>query len=190
MAKTELRAAPGAASTQAEKDSVDRVLDAWKRERPDLDFSPWAVTRRLDRLSRRLHYTEQMYEPFGLNRGGVEVLAALRSNGAGRSLSPTVLCQLSLVTSATMTNRLDRLEQDGLLRRRPDPTDRRGLLVELTPKGRALIDELITSVVARRADQISGLDPDEQDQLAELLRKLLLSVEGPDPSPASEPTHG
>jgi DNA-binding MarR family transcriptional regulator len=183
LAKTEPRTADSAVQTEA-GDSVDRVLAAWQRERPDLDFSPWAVTRRLDRLSRRLHYTEQMYEPFGLNRGGVEVLAALRSHGPGYQLSPTDLCGLSLVTSATMTNRLDRLEQDELVRRLPDPTDRRALIVEMTPKGREVIDELITAVVARRADQISGLDPDEQLLLAQLLRKLLLSVEGPNPQDA------
>ena len=172
------------------RDSVDRVLDAWRRERPDLEFSPWAVTRRIERLSRRLHYTEQTYEPFGLNRGAVEVLATLRSNGPDYRLSPTVLCQFSLVTSATMTNRLDRLEQEGLVRRLPDPTDRRALLVELTPKGHGLIDQVITSVMRHRAEQVAALRPDEQNLLAGLLRKLLLSLDGPDPRAETEPTHG
>jgi DNA-binding MarR family transcriptional regulator len=160
---------------------VDRVLEAWERERPDLDFSPWAVTRRIERLSRRLHYTEQTYEPFGLNRAMVEVLATLRSHGPTHRLSPTTLCQLSLVTSATMTNRLDRLEQEGLVRRLPDPNDRRALLVELTPKGLALIDEVISAVMVQRAQQVSALDQGEQRLLAELLRKLLLSLDAPDP---------
>lgn len=169
MAKTETR--PGLT------DAVDAQLDRWARERADLDFSPWAITRRVDRLSRLLHYTAQMYEPFGLNRGGVEVLAALRSHGPEYRLSPTTLCQLSLVTSATMTNRLDRLEQEALVRRRPDPSDRRALFVELTDKGRSLIDEVISSVLARRAEQISALSREEREVLEQLLRKLLISLD-------------
>jgi DNA-binding MarR family transcriptional regulator len=159
-------------------DTVDRLLAAWSRERPDLDFTSWSVTRRIDRLSRQLHYSQQLYEPYSLNRGGVEVLGALRASGSSRPLSPTELCQFSLVSSATMTNRLDRLEQEGLVRRLPDPVDRRALLVELTPKGRGVIDEIVTAVLARRAGQISALDPGEQQTLAALLRKLLLSFEG------------
>jgi DNA-binding MarR family transcriptional regulator len=156
---------------------VDRVLEAWNRERPDLDFSPWAVTRRIEWLSHRLHYSEQFYEPFGLNRGSVEVLTMLRQSSPDHQLSPTALCRGTMVTSATMTNRLDRLEQDGLVRRLPDPTDRRALLVQITPHGTELIDEVLSWVMVVRHRQIEALTPDEQTTLANLQRKLVVSLD-------------
>ena len=100
----------------------------------------------------------------------------LRQSGIDHPLSPTTLCRWTLVTSATMTNRLDRLEADGLVRRLPDPTDRRALLVEMTPRGAELIDEVLTSVMATRHRQVAALTAEEQETLAHLLRKLLLSL--------------
>jgi DNA-binding MarR family transcriptional regulator len=103
-------------------------------------------------------------------------LASLGRSGAPYQLSPTQLFREMMLTSGAMTNRIDRLEEAGLVSRRPDLEDRRGTLVRLTQKGKALIDSAAANHVANEERLLSGLSAREQMQLTELLRKLLLSL--------------
>ena len=121
-------------SQSHERDEVDRLIAAWKRERPDLDLSPLAVLSRITRIARHLDIARR--DAFGdLENWGFDVLAALRRAGAPHQLSPGQLMQETMVTSGTMTNRLDRLEELQLITREPDPSDGRGSLVTLTKAG-------------------------------------------------------
>ena len=145
---------------------------AWGGVRPDLDQSSWAITLRIGRIASHVRYQERLYEPFGLNRGGVETLFALRRSRNHR-LSPTQLGETMLATSATVTARLDKLQDEGLITRRHDTRDRRGIIVQLTPKGRELADRIVESVVERRSEQMAILTAREKADLTVLLRKLL-----------------
>ena len=119
-------------------DEVDRITAAWQRERPDLDVSPLQVLSRVSRLARHLDLARrQAFAAHDLETWEFDVLAALRRAGAPYSLSPGQLGTETLVTSGTMTNRIDRLEDRGLVRREPDPSDRRGVRVVLTDEGRS-----------------------------------------------------
>jgi DNA-binding MarR family transcriptional regulator len=153
-------------------DHIDQNLEAWAGVRPDLDLSAWAITLRIGRIASHVQYQERMYEPFDLNRGGVETLFALRRSQNMR-LSPTQLCNTTLATSATVTARLDKLQDAGLITRRHATKDRRGIIVQLTPKGKELADRIVESVIERRSDQISVLTASEKATLTPLLRKLL-----------------
>src|SRR5437773_10256855 len=111
------------------KDQVSHILEQWKQVRPDLDVSPMGVIGRLLRLARVLERgLEATFASFGLSRWSFDVLATLRRSGPPYRLSPTQLFQAMMVTSGTMTNRIDRLEQEGLVARFDDPDDRRGIL--------------------------------------------------------------
>ena len=119
------------------EDEVDRLVEAWQRERPDLDVAPLGVLSRVTRLARHLDRARrQAFAEHTLETWEFDVLAALRRAGRPYELSPGVLLTQTLVTSGTMTNRIDRLEARGLVDRRPDPDDRRGVLVRLTDDGR------------------------------------------------------
>src|SRR3954451_23887300 len=123
------------------RDEVDRLLEAWRRERPDLDVAPMEVLSRVSRLARHLDRARsQAFETHGLESWEFDVLAALRRAGVPYQLSPGRLLKETLVTSGTMTNRVDRLAARGLVERLPDPHDRRGVLVRLTPEGRTAVD--------------------------------------------------
>jgi len=157
------------------RDEVDELAEAWARERPDLDLSPVAVFSRLSRLSRHLDLARR--EAFAM--GGVEawefdVLAALRRAGSPYELSPGRLLRETLVTSGTMTNRVDRLAARGFVERYPDPEDRRGVLVRLTPEGKSAVDAAFTRLVDAEHAFMAGLSPDQADELADLLRRLLI----------------
>ena len=159
------------------KDHVDDLLEPLQTELPNLDFSPWALTLRIQRLANYLHSDETAYEPFGINRAGVDILVHLRQNAPHYRVSPTQLCIALQSKSATMTSRLDKLEQAELVRRLPDPSDRRALLVELTAGGRELVERVMASLLQIRTDQIHPLSATERRQLVELLRKLSLVLE-------------
>ena len=117
-----------------EQDEVDRIVGAWGTERPDLDFSPMAVLSRVDRLSHHLERARrEAFRRTDIEPWEWDVLSALRRAGAPYQLSPKQLLQQTLVSSGTMTNRIDRLKQRGLVERETDPSDRRGALVTLTP---------------------------------------------------------
>src|SRR3954452_22792120 len=156
-------------------DGVDGILEQWGRERPDLDHSPVGVVGRISRLARELEARlEPVYREHGLEPGWHDILATLRRHGAPYKLRPTDLTNASMLTSSGTTKRLDKLENAGLIRREPDPNDRRGTLIAPTGEGRSLIDALPPAHLANEASLISALDPAEQEQLAGLLRKVLL----------------
>jgi DNA-binding MarR family transcriptional regulator len=169
------------------QDGVDAILSQWRRERPDLDASPMGVVGRISRLSREL---EQRLDPVfarnGLEAGLFDVLATLRRSGAPYLMRPSDLAQAVMLTSSGTTKRLDRLEAAGLVMRRPDPQDRRGLLIELTPAGRRLIDYSVADHVAAEQQMLAALSPAERDQLADLLRKLQLGLPAAEPGEARD----
>lgn len=164
---------------RAERDYVDLVLEQWAHERPDLDLSPLGVIGRISRISRyfELHIEEALAQ-YGLNAPAFYVLAALRRSGPPFTLSPTALYSALLVSSGAMTNRIDRLEAAGLVRRVNDPGDGRALLVALTPKGRKLIDFALVGHNENERRLLDPLTPGERDELATLLRRLLTSAAG------------
>ena len=152
-------------------DEVDLLVDAWQRERPDLDISPLHVLSRVSRLARHLDLARrQAFTEHGLESGEFDVLAALRRAGAPYLLSPGRLAVVTLVSSGTMTNRIDRLSDDGLVVREPDPSDGRGVLVRLTEQGRVVVDSALTDLIERERELLSELSRDDQRALADLLR--------------------
>lgn len=156
-----------------EADSVDALVTAWRRERPDLDVGPLEVLSRVTRLARHLDIARRAaFDGYDLEIGEFDVLAALRRSGPPYALSPGRLSIETLVTSGTMTNRLDRLERDGLITRAPDPADRRGVIVQLTPTGRDRVDAALSDLLAREEAILAMLDEPEQQLLAALLRRL------------------
>jgi len=155
-------------------DEVDQLVAAWRRERPDLDVAPLEVLSRVTRLARHLDRARgQAFAQHDLESWEFDVLAALRRSGAPYELSPGRLLQQTLVTSGTMTNRIDRLESSGLVRRRPDAVDRRSVLVQLTDSGRSRVDAALADLLEHERAILAGLDADEQAQLASLLRRVV-----------------
>ncbi len=160
-------------------DEVDGLLAAWRRERPELDVTPLAVLSRVSRLARHVDRTRRAaFAGHGLEVFEFDVLAALRRAGPPYELSPGQLLHQTLVGSGTMTNRLDRLERRGLVRRRPDPEDGRGIRVRLTPRGQALVDAAVTDLLAREKALLAALPARDRERLARLLRAVLLHFEG------------
>src|SRR5215213_8227730 len=141
------------------RDEVDELTEAWGRERGDLDLAPVAVFSRISRLARHLDLARRVaFTAHGIESWEFDVLAALRRAGEPYEMSPGRLLRETLVTSGTMTNRVDRLEARGLVERLPDPHDRRGVLVRLTPDGRTTVDGALESLLARERDLLAGLD--------------------------------
>ncbi len=146
-----------------QRDGVDAIIAQWKTERPDLDSSPIGIVGRVSRLARELEARlEPVYKAHGLEPGWHDVLATLRRTGPDHRLRPTDLTDATMLTSSGTTKRLDKLEQAGLIRREPDPNDRRGTLITLTEAGRELIDSVTAAHLANEARLISALDPGEQ----------------------------
>ena len=159
-------------SQSLERDEVDRLIAAWKRERPDLDLSPLAVLSRITRIARHLDIARR--DAFGdLENWGFDVLAALRRAGEPHQLSPGQLMQETLVTSGTMTNRLDRLEELQLITRQPDPNDGRGSLVTLTRAGMRAVDSAMEDLLENERELLQNLSVKEREVLAGLLSKLV-----------------
>ena len=162
------------------QDEVDRIVDAWKRERPDLDFSPLQVLSRVDRLSHHLDRNRRRaFFQSGLESWEFDVLSALRRAGSPYRLSPKALLRDTLVSSGTMTNRIDRLVERDLVSRRTDPHDGRGILVEMTAAGLERVDAAITALVAAEIQLLHALSLTEQHQLATLLRTLNIDFDTP-----------
>jgi len=165
----------------ADTDGVDAILQQWQRERPDLDTSPIAVIGRISRLSREIERRlEPVYAASGLEPGWYDVLATLRRAGPPYRLRPTDFAATLMLTSSGTTKRLDRLEAAGHITREPDPSDRRGVLITLTPKGRRLVDKASVTHMANEERILSGLTAAERRQLAGLLRKLSLTLPPPE----------
>ncbi|MDO5500003.1 MAG: MarR family transcriptional regulator [Propionibacteriaceae bacterium] len=158
-------------------DDVDRLLADWRRERPDADLSPMEVLSRVSRLSHLLDQArKKAFADHDIVGWEFDVLAALRRIGAPYELSPGRLIKETLVTSGTMTNRVDRLVARGLVSRSPDPDDRRGVLVGLTDAGRTAVDGALESLLVEEDELLRGLDGAERRQLSALLRALMLHV--------------
>ena len=158
---------------------VDRLAEAWERERPDLDVSPMQVLSRVTRLARHLDRERSAaFAGSGLESWEFDVLAALRRAGPGHRLSPGQLLKETMVTSGTMTNRVDRLVTRGLVRRDSDPDDRRSVRVELTAAGRATVDGALVDLLEAEHTLLAGLDGPARTTLADGLRRLLASYAG------------
>jgi DNA-binding MarR family transcriptional regulator len=159
-------------------DEVDRIVDAWTRERPDLDFSPLQVLSRVARLARHLERARRTaFGASDLELWEFDVLSALRREGAPYQLSPKALLQQTLVSSGTMTNRIDRLVTRGLVERRTDPNDGRGILVVMTEGGRERVDAAISTLLEAESDLLDRLPKADQERLSALLRKLSLDFD-------------
>jgi DNA-binding MarR family transcriptional regulator len=155
-------------------DDVDAIVDAWARERPDLDVAPLQVLSRVTRLGQHLDTARSLaFTRHELDTWEFDVLAALRRSGDPYALSPGQLAAATLVTSGTITNRVDRLEARGLVRREPDPTDRRGVRVLLTAQGQTHVDGAIKDLLDSEREILSGISEDESATLAQLLRQLM-----------------
>ncbi len=160
-------------------DEVDRIVAAWTTQRPDLDFSPLEVLSRVARLSRHLDRARrEAFRRSELEPWEWDVLSALRRAGDPFQLSPKQLLQQTLVSSGTMTNRIDRLVGRRLVRRESDPADRRSVLVTLTDDGQLRVDAAITRLVDAESLLLQGLARGDRERLAGLLRKLSLGFDG------------
>jgi DNA-binding MarR family transcriptional regulator len=159
-------------------DEVDRIVDSWTRERPDLDFTPLQVLSRVGRLARHLERARRTaFAASDLELWEFDVLSALRRAGAPYQLSPKALLQQTLVSSGTMTNRIDRLVERSLVERRTDPNDGRGILVVMTERGRDRVDSAISLLLQGESELLDGLSQADQDRLSGLLRKLSLDFD-------------
>lgn len=155
-------------------DHVDKILKQWGNERPDLHIAPMGTIGRIKRINQHLmRGMEKTWSAHGLNRASFDVLATLRRAGAPYALSPGDLMASTMVTSGTMTHRIDQLEKSGLVKRIRNPNDGRGFLVSLSPQGIKLIDEVVTAHVETQAKLVAILNDEQRAQLDDLLRRLL-----------------
>ena len=162
----------------ADLDSIDKFLSEWNEDVPELDFEVEGIVDRIYTLAKRLrHSADETFAAYGLNHGEWKALLALRRTGAPYRRSPGWLAEHLCLSSGAMTNRLDRLEQAGLVRRLPDPKDRRALQVELTDEGHRVWKESIGAQATKEASLASSLEDSEKRELTALLRKLMLSFE-------------
>src|ERR1700749_4352437 len=156
------------------RDEVDELAEAWARERSDLDLAPVAVFSRISRLARHLDLARrEAFTAHGIEQWEFDVLAALRRAGEPYELSPGRLLRETLVTSGTMTNRIDRLSARGYVERYPDPDDRRGGIVRLTDDGRSAVDAAFTALLDAERALLEDLPERDRTRLASLLRTLL-----------------
>jgi len=161
-------------------DFTDKLLAKWDSARPDLDVGTLQVTARLARIGPHLaRRQEAVFARFGLSRGEVGMLSALRTAGPPHRLSPTRLGQGLMLSSAGVTSRLDRMERRGFVRRLPDPDDRRGVIVELTDAGLEIVDAAVEANSVSDRELLERFDPKEIQTLERLLRKLLAGLESP-----------
>ncbi|HYH31648.1 MAG TPA: MarR family transcriptional regulator [Pseudonocardia sp.] len=158
-------------------DAVDAVMDAWRRERPDVDAWPVGVVGRIQRLSRLLDAEIQdFFRRYGLDSGEADVLTTLRRSGEPYELTPSRLVKAAMVTSGAITKRIDRMAAKNLVERIPDAVDRRAVRIRLTAHGRQVIDDLFVLHIANETRLLQALDRDQADQLADALRILLQSL--------------
>ena len=172
-------------------DHVDRVRRQWREVRPDLDTSPLAIVARVGRAAAYFDQsTNALMARFGLSRSSWDVLASLRREGPPYERSPTELYRGLMRTSGTMTNRLKRLEREGLIERAIDPRDGRGRLVRLTQKGLKLVDELAPLHLENERRLLSSLTGSDQEALESVLRRLLDDLEARHPAPPRQSQAG
>jgi DNA-binding MarR family transcriptional regulator len=169
---------PRVRSDRVERDHVDDILRQWNRERPDVDVSAMAVIGRISRLERLISARlDQVFKEHGLEAWEFDVLATLRRSGSPFELSAGQLLNAMMITSGTMTNRIDRLEHRGFVRRRKDPADGRVVLVGLTPAGRRRVDAALEAHAANELNIISSLSPRDRTELTRMLRRLHLALD-------------
>ena len=158
-------------------DHVDMVLAQWRRERPDLDTSPMGIIGRVSRINvlfgKRI---VENYKQHGLSAGDFDALATLRRSGPPFALSPTQLYKATMLSSGTMTSRLDGVERKGLVERRANPRDRRALKVHLTDRGMEVIEAAVATHVAVEEKLLAEFNRGEREQLENLLRRWVLSL--------------
>src|SRR3954462_7330336 len=160
------------------EDEVDRLVAAWRTERPELDTEPLHVLSRVSRLARHLDRARRaVFAAHDMESWEFDVLTALRRAGPPYELSPGRLLRATLVTSGTMTNRIDRLADRCFVERHPDPDDRRGVIVRLTREGKAAVDGAFTVLIDAEKALLSELPAGLQKELAGLLRRLLMPFE-------------
>ncbi|NRA19777.1 MAG: MarR family transcriptional regulator [Oceanospirillaceae bacterium] len=159
-------------------DKVDKIIQQWNTQRPDLDVSSMALIGRVKRVG--AHLTNEMAKTFAqhqLNSASFDMLATLRRSGEPYALSPNELIQTMMVTSGTMTNRIDQLVKRGLVERIANPNDGRSFIIALTAAGFKLIDEAVTAHVATQKKLTSSLSDSERQRLNTLLTKFLAELE-------------
>ncbi|QDB78314.1 winged helix-turn-helix transcriptional regulator [Georgenia sp. 311] len=160
------------------QDEVDRIVAAWGRERPDLDPRPLHVFSRVSRLSRRLDLARRrVFLDHDLEGWEFDVLSALRRAGEPYELTAGRLLNETLVSSGTMTNRIDRMVAHGHVVRAVGTTDRRVVLVRLTPLGKEKVDAAMADLLDSEERLLTELSPQEAEQLSALLRRLLLPLD-------------
>ncbi len=170
-------------SSRPVSDEVDDIVLRWQAERPDLDVTPLQVLSRVSRLARHLDRARRTaFAAHGLETWEFDVLSALRRQGPPYQLSPGALLRATLVTSGTMTNRIDRLTEAGLVRRHRDSQDKRGVLVQLTGSGLRTVDGALSALLAQERALLTGLDASQQAELAGLLRILLVPFDAAGPA--------
>ncbi|HEY5848566.1 MAG TPA: MarR family transcriptional regulator [Microlunatus sp.] len=161
--------------SEAVRDEVDRLVQAWRRERPELDVAPMEVLSRVTRLARHLERARSAaFAAHGLEIWEFDVLAALRRAGRSARMSPGQLIKETMVTSGTMTNRVDRLAARGLVLREGHPDDRRVVLVRLTDTGREAVDAALADLMEAERRILAGLPEERYALLAAALRQLLI----------------
>src|ERR1022692_1519498 len=175
----------GGAVSPPVHDEVDDLVARWQVERPDLDVEPLHVLSRVSRLARHLDRARRAaFAAHQLETWEFDVLSALRRQGPPYQLSPGALLRATLVTSGTMTNRIDRLTETHLVSRHPDSHDKRGVLVALTERGREVVDAALADLLLRERELLGGLAEDQRAQLAALLRILLAPFDAAKPASA------
>ncbi|PDT04006.1 MarR family transcriptional regulator [Rhizobium chutanense] len=163
---------------EEKQDHVDRILAQWRRERPDLDVEPMGILGRLKRLGTHLgREVEAVLLKHGLSTSAFDVLATLRRSGAPHRLSPGELLEMTMVSSGTMTNRIDQLEKAGFVERILNPEDRRSVLIALTDKGLAAVEEAVGAHVANQQRLTRNLTAEDKAEFDRLLKKFLSDFE-------------
>jgi DNA-binding MarR family transcriptional regulator len=157
-----------------ERDSIETFINQWKKERPDLDPWPVGVLGRTQRISAHLQTRAAKWlSPLGLTWDSFSLLLALRRSGEPYELRPTDIYRESLLSSGAITNRIDKVEKKGWVKRYDSPDDRRGVVVRLTPAGRAVADKAVEIHFRELADQLSKINKKDRQMLLQLLRKVL-----------------
>ena len=159
-------------------DRVDKIIKQWHQERPDLDVAPMEIIGRLKQTSQYLSLEmDKTFAVHGLNGSNFDVLATLRRSGAPYGLSPSDLIASTMVTSGTMTNRIDQLVKAGLVERIANSQDARSFIISLTNKGHVLIDRVLDDHVKTQALLTADLTKEDRKALNLILRKFLMKAE-------------
>ena len=154
----ELPSCHGRTTVSDVEDAVDQILEQWGRERPDLDCSPMGIIGRITQLQREVFLAQRAtFSRYGLDAPAFDVLAALRRAGKPYQLTPTALMRTALVTSGAITQRLDRLEEKGLITRERSEADGRAVVVTLTDAGRAALDAALPDHLETERQLLDGL---------------------------------